>query len=194
MNTIVNIKPQHLRAVITHAAKKDVRYYLNGVLLERDTIGRFYLVATDGSRLAVGTFFDPESTQAGPWQIIIPLDVCKTAAKSKVPALRLVARGDGKYEIADLVFTPIDGRFPDWRRVCVATAPIEPGDYNHELLADAVEFIRVWSGDKKQGRVLQQGRAGAQITGVDGDCLAVVMPLRLNGATSGADRAPRFFA
>ncbi len=186
----VTIKPQHLRAVLTHAAGKDVRYYLKGVLIERATSGTFYLVATDGARMAVGSFHDAECDQVGPWQFIIPLDVCKAVVKGRPLTLTLRSHADGRYELGGVMFTPVDGKFPDWRRACPATQAPTMADVNPELLADAVEFVRVWSGDKKQGRVIQQGTTGAHVTGTGGDCFAIVTGLRRH-YESGLDAIPR---
>lgn len=116
-------------------AQQDVRFYLNGMLLE---IGadRLSCVATDGHRLAYAqctTDVEPET----PVRAIIP-------RKSVSELQRLLANSEAK-ELVTLLVTPqhlqiqiggvrlstklIDGRFPDYNRVI-------PIDGNKELLID----------------------------------------------------------
>ncbi len=139
--------------------------------------------------MAVGSFFDPECDQVGPWSFIIPLDVCKAVVKGRPVSLTLRDHPDGRYELGGVMFAPVAGKFPDWRRVCGPTQAPAMADVDPQLLADAVEFVRVWSGKKDQGRVIQQGTQ-AHVTGLDGDCFAIVSGLRKH-ETSGLDSIPR---
>ncbi|AMN48479.1 DNA polymerase III subunit beta [Steroidobacter denitrificans] len=105
-------------------AQQDVRYYLNGMLLENE--GKMLrTVATDGHRLAYcETTLDADST--GLHQVIIP-------RKGVLELMRLIG-GDGSVElgigtnhiraqIGDIRFTSklIDGRFPEYSRVIPPT-------------------------------------------------------------------------
>ena len=186
----VTIKRQHLQAVLTHAAIKDVRYYLQGVLIERTAIGRFYLVATDGNRMAVGQFHDPECDQTGPWSFIIPAATVKSAIKGRAETVVLKSRDDGKYELADQVFAPVDGRFPDWRRVVTHGKPGGvASQFDFQLLADAQECVRIWRGDKpgKFAHVEQRGTDSAYCIGPCGAVFVLVMPLRISDGMRPAD-------
>lgn len=54
MNTFtITITRAQLRAALIFAADKDIRYYLNAVLLEVGECGDCRLVAADGHRIAV---------------------------------------------------------------------------------------------------------------------------------------------
>lgn len=118
-------------------AHQDVRYYLNGLLLEVAP-GRLRAVATDGHRLAVcdaeqNTGVDTEL------QVILPrkavLELGRLLQDSDEPVdleisnshLRVATEGGGT------VFTTklIDGRFPDYERVM-------PSGPTQELIADRV--------------------------------------------------------
>jgi len=103
-------------------AHQDVRYYLNGLLLE---IGGKNLraVATDGHRLAVAELELETGVEGEPWQIIVP-------RKGVGELGRLLGSGDEEVALAlganwvraslpelRLSSKLIDGRFPDYERV-----------------------------------------------------------------------------
>ncbi len=102
-------------------AQQDVRYYLNGLLLEVDA-EQVRTVATDGHRLALSQL-DHKSDIEGSRQIILP-------RKGVQELQRLLTNEDNKITIAlgknhmrvnlaNLQFTSklIDGRFPEYQRV-----------------------------------------------------------------------------
>ncbi|RMG31762.1 MAG: DNA polymerase III subunit beta [Gammaproteobacteria bacterium] len=114
-------------------AHQDVRYYLNGLLLEI-LPDRVVAVATDGHRLALAEA--PLATgQEEPRQVIVP-------RKGVQELLRLLGPEEGeahlqltenhiRITLPGLQFTSklIDGRFPDYRRVI-------PRDNDKRLVAD----------------------------------------------------------
>jgi len=114
-------------------AQQDVRYYLNGLLLEIRE-GRIRTVATDGHRLALSDANFDSQTNAD-IQIILP-------RKAVVELGRLLSDQDDEIEleisnshirvhIGDTSFTSklIDGRFPDYERVM-------PSGKTFQVLAD----------------------------------------------------------
>jgi len=124
------IPQSRLRRLIerTHfsMALQDVRYYLNGLLLEVES-GRLRAVATDGHRLALAEV-DVDVRVDAPKQVIVP-------RKGVQELLRLLEASDDNAEVTlgsnhvrvsmpDLRFTSklIDGRFPDYQRVVPAAA------------------------------------------------------------------------
>lgn len=136
-------------------AQQDVRYYLNGTLLETD--GKLLrTVATDGHRLAIA---EAELTAAGktisPQQVIVP-------RKGILELTRLLG-GNGDVEIAigsnhirlqigDVRFTSklIDGKFPEYGRVI----PANPGKVivvDRELLRAALQRTAILSNEKYRG-------------------------------------------
>jgi DNA polymerase III beta subunit len=109
-------------------AQQDVRYYLNGMLLETD--GKMLrTVATDGHRLALCEMDLP--SKSGSQQVIVP-------RKGVLELQRLLGtEGDVQItigsnhiraQIGDVRFTSklIDGRFPEYSRV-IPSAPAEVG-------------------------------------------------------------------
>src|SRR5690348_4954473 len=118
--TTYEIHSNTLRAALSHAGKRDVRFYLNGVCLDLNA-GR--IVATDGNRM----FICRGPLDAGAGQVIIPRDVIESAVKAadKKGCMLSVSIVTGEAGTATLALpsgaqfgaTLIDGRFPDWQRV-----------------------------------------------------------------------------
>ncbi|OED41442.1 DNA polymerase III subunit beta [Endozoicomonas sp. (ex Bugula neritina AB1)] len=102
-------------------AQQDVRYYLNGMLLEVSQ-NRLRAVATDGHRLAMCAV-DADINQSEKHQVIVP-------RKGILEMARLLTEGDEMVHISlsashiraktgDFIFTSklVDGKFPDYDRV-----------------------------------------------------------------------------
>jgi len=112
-----------LAAVSAFSSKDDGRFYLCGVCVEIDADGITY-VATDDHRLAARRIGLHESadrnTLTGVW--IIPTGV---ATGFKLPARAepqgvITREGESlglEYLGTKRVFRPVDGTFPDWRRI-----------------------------------------------------------------------------
>ena len=105
-------------------AQQDVRYYLNGMLLELRA-GRLRMVATDGHRLALCTANEAVST--GDAAIIIPrkgvLELSRLLDTDE--SIRLVI-GSNHIRAANQQFTftskLVDGKFPEYERVLPKSA------------------------------------------------------------------------
>lgn len=114
--TTVSIPMTILAAVAPFMAKKDVRYYLNGALLET-TGACLRAVGTDGHAMAVA---DAPSADTLPAPLILPRDAVEWALKQKTDAVTLT-EADGMYRLAaggsSIEVKPIDGRYPDYRAV-----------------------------------------------------------------------------
>ena len=126
---------QCIRNTAFSMAQQDVRFYLNGMLLEI-TASRLSCVATDGHRLAYAQC-DTDADPADPVRSIIPrksinellrlLSACEAddTVQLQVTAKHLqVMIGNVR-----LITKLIDGRFPDYNRVI-------PIDGNKELVID----------------------------------------------------------
>ncbi len=103
-------------------AQQDVRYYLNGLLLEASA-GRLRAVATDGHRLATNWIETPIAAGTPRLQIIIPrkgiIELMRLLEPSDTPVS--ISIGSNHIQVAnqDYVFTSklVEGRFPDYERV-----------------------------------------------------------------------------
>ena len=125
-------------------AQQDVRYYLNGMLLEID--GQLLrAVATDGHRLALSEA-TLESKAKNSQQVIVPRKGVLELQRVLIPeGTASVAIGSNhvRAQIGDVRFTSklIDGRFPEYSRVIpsapAASRPIsalKPRKYNRNAL------------------------------------------------------------
>ncbi len=111
----VNIERKALAAAIISAPKSDVRYYLNGLLLEVNYDGFVIVVGTDGHRMTVCLSATTGDTNE-PFNIIVPHEVISNVLKvNKSSHVTLVIDGDS-HTLGGLPFTPVDGKYPDWRR------------------------------------------------------------------------------
>ena len=135
-------------------AQQDVRYYLNGLLLELEK-NSLRAVATDGHRLASKEI----SVKTGieePQQIIIP-------RKGVIELIRLLDGEDKNVSIEvsqnhirvskeKLQFTSklIDGKFPDYQRV-IPKEGAHPVKTNRELLKQGLIRASILSNEKYKG-------------------------------------------
>lgn len=178
---MIIVKTQSIKAACGMAATKDVRYYMVGVqILVRDD-GAVHVRATDG-HLAFDDLM-PEKSAYAPADFIIPLDVAKLIAKSKLPTLEITLSNDGRFECAGQIFKPIDGKFPDIDRVMPIrdeSQDINVSHYDAELLARCQTAMRIATGNSKAFFKLQNSPCGLMHRENDTYPRCAVMPLRNN--------------
>ncbi|MFB9886090.1 DNA polymerase III subunit beta [Balneatrix alpica] len=119
------LEQQQLKRLIDRTAfamaQQDVRYYLNGMLLEVIS-GRVRMVATDGHRLATCAL-DLEVNPEGKQQVILPrkgvLELVRLLTEGEAQVRMVVGTNHIRAHVGDFVFTSklVDGRFPDYERV-----------------------------------------------------------------------------
>lgn len=142
-------------------AQQDVRYYLNGILLEIES-ERLRGVATDGHRLSVcdGSV---QSTSKNLVQVILP-------RKGVLELQRLLTEPDGqvtisicsnhvRMEFAGITYTSklIDGKFPDYERV-IPQNPTKKVITSRSILKDALHRASILSNEKYRGVRLKIAR------------------------------------
>ncbi len=135
-------------------AQQDVRYYLNGILLEIDA-QQMKLVATDGHRLAMSTW-NTETGLVDERQVIIPrkavMEIARLLSGSESEATISLSQNHIRIQTAGIVFTSklIDGKFPDYNRVI----PIDGNkimEVDRDLLKQAMGRISILSNEKYRG-------------------------------------------
>lgn len=154
----LTLKQNQLRGLLeqTHfcMAQQDVRYYLNGLLLEVSE-NKIRGVATDGHRMAISESSLEKSVKIEK-QVIVP-------RKGVQEMLRLLSDTDDQIELefgtnhiraraADFIFTSklIDGRYPDYNKVI-------PGKQSKKLKLDRNLFretlgrVAILSSEKYRG-------------------------------------------
>lgn len=180
--TKITLQRDILKAVSRFMAKEDIRYYLNGVKVEVHRAVA-YLVATDGHRFAVARV---KGSPAEPWEpceAIIPGEdvaaVLKrgSAADRKLPVILTVEGDSFEFDACGAITggRPIDGRFPDWRKVIPAKVSGEVAQFNTEYLMEC-HRAAADLGSKHSPGIGHNGN-GAALLELRADVLAVVMPL-----------------
>jgi DNA polymerase-3 subunit beta len=134
-------------------AQQDVRYYLNGMLLEIDG-AMLRAVATDGHRLALceaELAAKATSTQ----QVIVPrkgvLELQRVLTSEGVAEVA-IGTNHVRAQIGDIRFTSklIDGRFPEYSRV-IPAAPAAAIRADRDVLRQALQRTAILSNEKYRG-------------------------------------------
>ena len=167
-----------LKAVSLAAAKKDVRYYLNGVMVRNGE-----MAATNGHMLLLIKSDDIKSDG----EYIIDNDTLKmilTAQKG--------IKGDNRVEVingmtvtgnSEISITPVDGKFPDINRVIPQEPSGEVAHFNAEyLLACQKANFEFFDSKGAYIKLQHNGDKGAKFESEDEDgnkLIGVVMPVRI---------------
>lgn len=123
-------------------AQQDVRYYLNGMLLEING-DQLRSVSTDGHRLAT-SISQVEAQEGTQHQIIVPrkgiLELARLLQNGDDPLRLVIGSSHIRAHVGDFTFTSklVDGKFPDYERVI-------PKNGDKVLLSDRMELRQVLS-------------------------------------------------
>lgn len=194
----ITVEHSTIRALLTVAPKVDVRYYLVGIAVDvrADDVT---LIATDGHVMLTVPLPADAVEDRAPGVYILSRDALEAvkpakAGRTVLPiAITIDTEPDrpdpdrpgvtikGKTAVsiqgaATVATSPIDGVYPDWRRVMPATASGEPAQFNHELLSRFGDVTRLLG--RKFMHVHYNGQAGALVTFDGADALGVLIPLR----------------
>jgi DNA polymerase-3 subunit beta len=189
-----------VKAISHLSASKDVRFYLNGILIEA-TKTQTTLVATNGHVL--GVYKNEEENEIPDnikYEFILPIDVLKNLKVSiiKGELISLEFEPDENSKVNTVIIKSvsitlttqtIDGKFPDWRRVLPRETNNEAGHYNPELLAKFIKVAKDFGIKPHNINLHQNGTLAAALT-IDGveNFLGVVMHMRNNRIYTGCDR------
>ena len=153
----LNVAQGEFRRLIdkTHfsMAQQDVRYYLNGLLLETDGKS-LRAVATDGHRLAIAEMV-LEGKAKATHQVIVPrkgvLELQRILGTEGTIELA-VGTNHVRAQIGDIRFTSklIDVRFPEYGRVIPASPP-RMVEADREILRQALQRTAILSNEKYRG-------------------------------------------
>lgn len=195
MNNQFTISQNALDAMLILAAKKDIRYYLNGLHIEWNS-STTRVIACDGHKLGIYQLSSGDNVGAG--SITIPRDVIENLPK-KAGNLAFIDLAAGQWQIdaglSSIKFAPCDSKYPDFRRVVhgvqtAGTSGVAAG-FNLNYLNEFEKAGNLLAGSKlKIGnrlRLHHNGDAAALVllNCVDGFA-GVVMPLRDSIGSTGA--------
>jgi DNA polymerase III subunit beta len=134
-------------------AQQDVRYYLNGMLLETDA-NLLRAVATDGHRLALCEIQLANKAKTNQ-QVIVPrkgvLELQRILGSEGTISLS-IGTNHVRVQIGEIRFTSklIDGRFPEYGRV-IPAAPNKSIKADRETLRHALQRTAILSNEKYRG-------------------------------------------
>ena len=157
-----SIQQNELKSIIEQTqfsmAQQDVRYYLNGLMLELSK-NSLKAVATDGHRLAICEK-EAELDVTEVKQVIIPrkgvTELSRLLEDNDSKVNVIVSENHIQIELNSVIFTSklIDGKFPDYQQVIPAN-PTKIILCNREALYQAFARASVLSNEKYRGMRLQ---------------------------------------
>jgi hypothetical protein len=182
---IARISLPALRAAAQAASTDRARYYLNGVLVEISARQAIY-VATDGHVLfacrdPLGED-EPDNDLVGNW-IVPTATITLAKIDKKLSPAAVLEGGDAGSRLilrtasGDLEFSPVDGTFPDWRRI--VPREVERAD---PIQFDPARLARLWKAGAIVGApeppLAPNGGGPALVLYADNNAVGLIMPLR----------------
>jgi DNA polymerase III sliding clamp (beta) subunit (PCNA family) len=173
-----------LKAALVCASSEETRYYLRGVHLA--TSG--HLVTTDGHRMFVARLAERPATD-----VIVPYDAVAAALKLAGARCKEIEIDLAVNRIGQIQFTPVDGTFPDWRRIVPTgeetpstTAALYDGaehvHFNNRYVGEFEKMADILCGKSTTGQSVLHPRTASDpclVTfGDRADCFGVIMPVR----------------
>ena len=181
-----SIKRKDIRAMLNLAAKKDIRYYLQGINVVRDNRGT-YIEATDGhvlGRLLIdGIRSDTKQNVVLPTEALLKL---KGTKKQGDEWLSFSVDGLAVECIdsqSTTRFSACDARFPDADRVIpmvIKDEDVKPATFNPDLLVRFVDVSEELYGKRQIPMVLQRGNQSSIVSfpQMDDAFIGVIMPTK----------------
>ncbi|AOU96620.1 DNA polymerase III subunit beta [Acidihalobacter yilgarnensis] len=152
-----SLSQAQLKGLLVHSsfamAQQDVRYYLNGLLLEANA-SQVTAVATDGHRLALAKLDNGVGT--GEHAVIVPrkaiMELVRTLDERDAVVSINLGTQTIRFEFDDVRFTSklIDGRFPDYKRV-IPTGGEKILTVSKDVLRQALQRVSILSNEKYRG-------------------------------------------
>jgi DNA polymerase-3 subunit beta len=184
-----SIKRKDIRAMLHLAAKKDIRYYLQGINVVRDNRGT-YIEATDGHIL--GRLFIDGIRSDTKQNVVLP-----TEALQKLKGTKKQSEEWLSFSVEGLAvecidsqsttrFSAHDARFPDADRVIpsdIKEEDIKPSTFNPDLVSRFVDVSEELYGKRQIPQILQRGDKSALVAfpQMDDHFVGVLMPCREYG-------------
>jgi len=185
----VNIYRTKLKAASRFMANQDIRYYLNGILIESNPM-QSRIVATDGHTMFCG-YDDAKGDNVGSFAGIMPADTVKAIlgwkasykSANDIPVVLTTSDdplGEHRAEWCGnvVIFRVVEGRYPDYTRVIPKTLSGLAGHYDPDYLARAKAAAVDLGMSKKYGINLTQNGDGAAVVTFSAQAFAVIMPMR----------------
>ena len=197
----LTIKPETIKALLTIAAKGDIRYYINSIAIDARQAGDVTLIAADGHRmLAIPVDKDDiENLMPGVWVVGRELFESVKPVKegrNEYPLALSFVRRDATTDApsANVTLTgattasgiTVNERFPDWRRVVPASAEGIPAQFLREYVGSFGKVGELLGGKTKSlpAVIHHNGNGATLVTFPSSSAVGVIMPMRV-GAEAG---------
>lgn len=187
--TTITLNIKDIKAVSHAMANKDIRYYLNGMLVEHNGI-ETRLAATNGHRIHMVRVEHNSALVSEPVKYIIPRDFIAQLIKTKFSKgdVKQVTLTFSDMKVAaalpngnEIVSKLIDGKFPDYNRVIPGSLSGEYSYLNPEYQLDAANGLIDYSENKNLTIKIKHNGEGVAVLAY-GNYLAVIMPVRSGSA------------
>jgi len=174
----IQANPTKIRAAIYFSATKDIRYYLKGILIEGE---KEYtrIVSTNGSIVSIqGHKAENTVTEV----FILPLATAKMIS-AKDTFCDFISNDNGKNwtmktNSVNVNFIPIDGRFPDWRRIVPKPEyDIEqiPSQFDPELVSIFLKAAKILG---QKTLIITHNKNGSGLVSINkNDFIGVIAPV-----------------
>ena len=183
------LKRRDIRGMLHLSAKKDIRYYLQGINVARDNRGT-YIEATDGHVL--GRLFVDGIQSDTPMNVVLPTEhliKLKGTKKQGDDYLHFTVDGLAVECISNnetVRFQAHSGRFPDTDRVIPMVfkdEDIKPSTFNPDLLVRFVDMSEEIWGKRQVPSLTQRGTDSCLVSfqSMDDHFIGVMMPFREQG-------------
>lgn len=183
---LIHITRNKLKAAAYFSAKDDIRFYLNGVLIE-STPMQTRIVATDGHALFCAKD-DAKGDNVDSFVGIVPNDTVKQILAWKapykgaadLPVVITTAETEQRAEWCGntAVFKCLEGKFPEYARVVPSTVSGDASYFNPELLIKCKKAVEALGLNKFGYFAFKQGGDNSAIAVFSVEAFAVVMPMR----------------
>lgn len=183
--TTIKIKIKDIKAVSHAMANKDIRYYLNGMLVEHNGI-ETRLAAMNSHRIHLVRVEHDSALVSEPVKYIIPRDFILQLIKTKFSKNDIkqvtLTFSEGKVSAAmpngnEIVSKLVDGVFPNYCRAIPGKLSGEYAYLKPEYQLDAMNGLIDYSENKNLTVKIKHNGEGAAVLAY-GNYLAVIMPVR----------------
>jgi DNA polymerase-3 subunit beta len=187
--TTITLKIKDIKAVSHAMGNKDLRYYINAMLVEHNGI-ETRLAATDGHRMHLVRVEHDNALVSEPVKYIIPREFVMQLLKAKFPKAFnevILTFSCDKVSAAlpngnEIVSKLVDGMFPDYCRVIPSSLSGEDSYLKPEYILDAANGLIDYSENKTLTIKIKHNGEGVAVLAY-GNYLALIMPVK-------ADHAP----
>ena len=190
MEPIITLPSASLKAALLFAPESDISYYLNGVHVECTRGGDVHVIATDGNAIFVHKETKAQVARPGPWAITLARASLAKLLKDKASTI-IVSSTESGYAVGDgqgasIQFAPVEGKYPDWRRVLPRRSAMngQASLYSTALLAAAGKALAIVddlpaSAGAYHGELHQNGDAPGVVVGKTENTVVAIAPRRI---------------